>query len=72
MFTLSLTYDTIIYGVKYMCNVLLIILKCNNFYKMTIIQQDFFISILSAKKYSLYKWLNSDENLKTNGAFCFR
>ena len=51
------------------------IVKVNKSYKMKMAmtkELQFFISILSAKKYSLYKWLNGDENLKANGAFCFR
>ena len=49
------------------------IVEIDKRYKMAMSKElQFFVSILSAKKYSLYKWLNSDENLKTNGAFCFR
>ena len=49
------------------------IVEVDKSYKMAMSKElQFFVSILSAKKYSLHKWLNSDENLKTNGAFCFR
>lgn len=49
-----------------------ILIGKNRYKRKMIKNQTFFVNILSAKKFSLNRWLNSDENLKADGTLGFR